>query len=89
MEKKSKLNKQDLKNILYGSIYELAKDRKNYYHSNFGNNYSHFTTEGEKAVLELLQVWVYNMLETEERELDRRAKDMVIKELKGENNQSV
>ena len=83
------MNKQDLKNILYGSIYELAKDRKNYYHSNFGNNYSHFTPEGEKAVLELLQVWVYSMLQTEEKELDRRAKDLVVKELKGENDKSV
>jgi len=83
------LTKQNLKDILYGSIHELASDRKNYYHSTFGNNYSHFTPEGEKAVLELLQVWVYSMLQTEEKELDRRAKDLVVKELKGENDKSV
>ncbi len=82
------MTKQDLKNILYGSIYELTKDRKNYHYSNFGNNYSHFTSEGEKAVLELLQVWVYSMIQTEEKELDSRAKDLVMKELKGDNDKS-
>jgi len=78
------LDKQALKNILYGSIYELAKDQKYFYHSPFGGKYNHFTPEGEKAVLEILTIWVEKILQEEKTILDQRAKELVIKGLKGD-----
>lgn len=82
------MDKHTLKSILYGSIYELAKDKRYYYHSPFGTKYSHFTKEGNDAVLELLSIWVDQMLETEKQARRHEAKDLVLKELKGENTQS-
>lgn len=78
------MDKQALKNILYGSIYELANDKQYFYHSPFGGKYNHFTPEGEKAVLEILTVYVEKILQEEKNSLDRRAKELVIKGLKGD-----
>jgi len=78
------LDKQALKSILYGSILELVKDRKYYHYSDFGEKYSHYTDEGEKAVLEILQTWTAKLLQEEQQLLDKRAKELVLKGLKGE-----
>ena len=82
--KNCKLDKAALKNILYGSISELAKDRRYFYYTEIGAKYCHFTEDGEKAVLEILTTWVEKMLQEERRELDKRAKELVLKGLKGE-----
>ncbi len=80
------MDKAALKNILYGSIAELAKDRRFYTYSEFGEKYCHFTESGQQAVLEILQTWTAKMLEEEKRSLDKRAKELVVKGLKGEEN---
>jgi len=82
--KKCKLDKAALKNILYGSIAELAKDRRFYNYSEFGEKYCYFTDEGNQAVLEILQTWTAKLMEEEKRLLDKRAKELVLKGLKGE-----
>lgn len=81
------MDKQALKNILYGSLYELALDKKYYYHSKFDTKYSHFTPEGEKAVVEILTIWVDRLLKEEDSSLNKRAKDMVLKGLKDNENE--
>lgn len=78
------MDKQALKNILYGSIVELAKDRKYYKYSDFGDKYCYYTDVGEKAVLEILQTWTAKLLQEEQKLLDKRAKELVLKGLKGE-----
>ncbi len=80
------MDKAALKNILYGSIAELAKDRKYYNYSDFGDKYCYYTDEGEKAVLEILQTWTAKLLQEEQKLLDKRAKELVLKGLKGEEN---
>lgn len=78
------MDKQALKNILYGSIAELVKDRKYYHYSDFGDKYCYYTDEGQKAVIEVLEAWTSKLLQEEQRLLDKRAKEIVIKGLKGE-----
>ena len=78
------MDKRALSHVLYGSIYELAKDEKYYYHSAFGGKYSKFTEEGEKVLLETLTLLVEKILDEEARLDEQRAKDLVLKGLKGE-----
>lgn len=70
--------------MLYGSIAELAKNSKYYNNSPFGGKYCYYTEAGEQAVMEILQVWTLKVLEEQQRSLDQRAKELVLKGLKGE-----
>lgn len=78
------MDKQALKELLFGGVMELMRNRNYYYHSPVGQNYCHWTEQGQKAVAEYLNLIAYKILEEEERELDQRAKDLVIKNLKGD-----
>ena len=69
---------------MFGGVKELMKDRHYYYHSTVGANYSHWTEEGKDALAEYMNLMVHKLQEAEEKELNQRAKDLVIKGLKGE-----
>jgi hypothetical protein len=73
-----------LKETLYAGIHALAENRRYYYRSAMGTDYSHWTDEGILAVSEYTKIMVELMLAEEERSLNKRAKDLVIKGLKGE-----
>jgi hypothetical protein len=78
------MDKQSLKEFTYGGITELMRNRRYYYHSSVGMNYSYWTDEGKEAIIEYMSLIGYKMLEAEEAELRQRSKDMVINGLKGE-----
>jgi hypothetical protein len=83
--KKSKgfrMDKTAIKHMMYGGIKELMSDRKYYYTSGMGKNYSHFTDEGKLAVHEFVTEIAAYITEAENKELDSRAKEMVLRELK-------
>jgi len=69
---------------MYGGINELIHNRKYYYHSAVGGDYSHWTVEGEQALKVFMNMIGHKMMQAEEAELNQRAKDLVIKGLKGE-----
>jgi hypothetical protein len=73
-----------LKDILYAGIHSLAENHRYYYHSAASSDYSHWTNEGIQAVGEYTKIIVELMLAEEERLLNKHAKDLVIKGLKGE-----
>jgi hypothetical protein len=73
-----------LKDILYGGINELIHNDKSYRHSSISNDYCRFTESGEAALKEFVQQMSILIYAAEEAALDKRAKDKVIKELKGE-----
>lgn len=75
------MERQAVKDLLYGSLVELSSNQRYFYTSSI-KGYSHWTEEGEKVVSELLKTVTPMIVETEEQELDKRAKDMVMKELK-------
>jgi hypothetical protein len=77
------MDKNALKDFMYGGIAELMRNRHYFYHSTIGAEYSHWTEEGQKALADYMHVMGYKMLQAEEKELDKRAKELVIKGLKG------
>ena len=78
------MDKQAIKDVMFGGLSEIMKNRKYYYFSSVGSNYCHFTVEGKEALLEYMNLMGAKLCEVEEAELNRRAKDLVIKGLKGE-----
>ena len=86
--KKSNLDKPALKELVFGGVQELMRNRKYYYHSGVSANYSHWTEDGKEALIEYMNVVGWMMLEAENKELDQRAKDIVVKTLKGDQQQS-
>ena len=71
-----------IKDVVYGGMMEIMRNRQYYYHSGVGSHYSHFTDEGREVMIEFLNVMSGKMMEAEHEELDARAKQQVINELK-------
>jgi len=78
------MDKATIKELVYGGVAELMRNRRFYYHSPVGDSYSFWTPEGTQALLDFVMLMSKKMIEAEETELDSRAKEMVLKELKGE-----
>ena len=83
------MDRQAVKELMYGGVAELMRNHHYFYYSAVGAHYSHWTEEGTKALADYMTIMGYKMLEAEEMELDQRAKDMVMKTLKGDVKQSV
>jgi hypothetical protein len=71
-----------LRTVTYAGLRDLLFDRKYFYYSSVGANYSHLTEDGERAVLEYIKTMAPLMREAEEKALDQRAKDLVMQTLK-------
>lgn len=78
------MDEDAIKNILLGGLRELTKDRKFFYHSSVSSDYSHFTPEGERALCDFMKQMSVALMVVDEAGLNRRAKDLVLKGLKGE-----
>lgn len=72
------MDRDAVKNILYGGLAELMKNSQYYYYSPIGADYCHWTDAGEKAVVEFVTMMTCQMVTAEEQLLDARAKQMVI-----------
>ena len=66
---------------MYGGVCELMQNRRYYYHSSVGKNYSNWTTEGKTAMDEFMKEITRYIYDAEQRSLDERAKELVMKEL--------
>jgi len=69
---------------MYGGVMEIMNNRQYYYKSNIGQGYSHFTEEGERALVEYMNLVSFKMIEAENEELNQRSKAIVMQTLKGE-----
>jgi len=78
------MDKQAIKEMMYGGIKELMNNRKYYYKSSVSKEYCNFTVEGITAVQTFVLDMSRYISEAEDKELDQRAKDIVMRELKGE-----
>jgi len=67
---------------IYAGIFEILKDKRCYYHSTVGRDYSHLTEEGKEALAKWFNLMAWEMLEVEKAELDARAKKLTWEELK-------
>ena len=77
------MQKTAIKDLLYGGISELMKNKRYYYQSSVGKAYCHWTDEGKIALDEFVLEISQFMTEADNAELDRRAKEMVVDTLKG------
>lgn len=78
------MEKQALKDILYGGINELIQDKKYYYNSGIGSSYSHWTDEGKESATAYMHSIAQLMIDVDHKLLDKRAKELVMNGLKGE-----
>lgn len=78
------MNKEAVKDMMFGGLHELIRNRKFYYYSSVGSQFSHWTDDGKQAVLEYMELMARKMREAEEVELNERAKEMTFSALKSE-----
>ena len=78
------MDKHALKDITYGALAEIFKDKRLYYYSSVGPGYSHLTEEGEKVIVECINLLAYRIIESDEEDINKRAKELTMKALKGE-----
>lgn len=79
------LEKNAVKELFYGGVMEILNNPNYYYNSKVGLDYNHFTERGKAAMDEYLKTMAGLMLKAEEESLNKRAKELVIQGLKGEN----
>jgi hypothetical protein len=77
------MDRQSVKDFMFGGISELSRNKTYYYHSSVSSDYSHRTEKGATAMVEFMNIVAHQMHRVEEAKLDRRAKDAVINSLKG------
>lgn len=78
------MDKQAVKDLVFGGLHELMMNRRYYHFSSVGQSYSYWTDEGKEALHEYMTVMGWKLKEAEESEINQRAKDLVVKGLKGE-----
>jgi len=76
------MEKSAIKDLVYGGLEEILNNRKYYYHSTIGMGYSKLTDEGAAALVEFMGLMAYKIREAEDQDLDLRAKQQVIDQLK-------
>ena len=78
------MDKEAVKNLMFGGFCELIRDSRYYHRSEVAPEYCYFTDRGEIAIKDFMTQMAVNIHAAEVADLDRRAKEMVIKGLKGE-----
>ena len=79
------MERQALKEVLYGGIEELMSNPRYYYTSSIGVEYNHWTDQGRAALAEYIELLSYRIKRCQIEEDFKRSKEMVINELKREN----
>ena len=70
------------KDIVYGSLLELAKNKQVWYRSGVGPHYSHFTEDGKKAILHVMETMFRGLQEIEEQEIREEAMRQTLNAMK-------
>lgn len=75
--------RRDVEKMIIGSVKEIIKDRQYFYHSTVGAEYCHLTEEGNRAIIDLVNVLGSRLLKAEAEEDIERSKQLVLDQLKG------
>jgi hypothetical protein len=76
------MEKQAIKELMYGGLKEIMNNNRYYCDRRSGHRLSHFTESGKEVLQEFVQDLAGYITAAENAELDQRAKEMVLKELK-------
>lgn len=79
------MQKGAIKDLVYGGLEEIINNPNYYYKSSVGLGYSKFNDEGKIALMEFMDLMAYKITEAENSDLDRRAKQQVVDQLKKNN----
>ena len=82
--RKSNMDKDAIKSILYGGIAELMDNRTYFHKSSMDPKYSHWHDKGKEAVLDFIDFASIEIQKSQDIELNTRAKELTMKALKGE-----
>lgn len=77
------MEKGAIKDLIYGGVEEILRNRNYYYQSSVGKDYSHLTDAGKEAIVQFMDLMAWKVREAEEADLERRAKEQVMNALKG------
>jgi hypothetical protein len=75
--------RRDVEKMIVGSIKELIKDKQYFYNSSVGPEYSRLTDEGNRTIIDIINILGPRLLKAETEEDIERSKELVLKELKG------
>jgi len=78
------MNRPTIKDLMYGGVVELMRNRQYYYSSEVSSNYNYWTEEGKQALADYMNLVSGKMWEAEQSDLDARARELVLKELKSD-----
>ena len=70
------------KDIVYGALLELAKNKQVYYHSTVDPRYSHFTEDGKEAIIAVIEEMFRSLKEIELEEIKEQAKKQTMDALR-------
>ena len=76
------MEKQAVKDLMYGSLTELMQNRRYYSRSSVGPEYSRWTEEGQVVLKQFMSEITKLIYIADQNDLDSRAKELVLKDLK-------
>lgn len=77
------MTEEDIKNMLYGAVRELTRDRKYFYKGVFK---SEFTDRGKEVICGMMDMYAAQIHDAIEADDLKRSKELVLKKLKESNN---
>ena len=83
-EANEQLLTEEVHAMIQGTLDAIVKNRKYFYHSNVGPQYSKLYPDGEVMLIKSMNSLLPLLADANTRELDKRAKDIVLNTLKGE-----
>lgn len=83
MARKYDIRRSMHKDMLYGSLLELAKNKQVWYESSTGPEYSHLTDEGKEAILHVIEEMFRGLQTIHKQEIREEAKSQTLDALKG------
>ena len=71
------------KDVVYGSLLELSKNKLVWYESSIDANYSHLTDEGKEAIIGIIENMFRELQKIEQQVIKETAKQQTLDALKG------
>ena len=81
--KKSNIQRSMSKDIVYGSLLELSKNKLVWYESSIDPSYSHLTDEGKEAIIPIVESILREIRSIEQQLINETAKQQTMDALKG------
>lgn len=76
------MDKQIIKDMLYGTICEMQQDKRYYYHSKVGVEYSHWHEEGEQQLAQVVKIISARVDQIERDRIRAASQQLLLDELK-------